>query len=82
MREFLLGNQWLEEAVECFSDQGWSTEQITDYANAWSNYIVNYACYLTEEGYSAKETAKIVNESVEQADYDLSRMPIIPGEAN
>jgi hypothetical protein len=40
MREFLLGNQWLKEAVERFSDQGWSTEQITDYINAWSSRVV------------------------------------------
>jgi hypothetical protein len=31
MREFLLGNQWLGEAVERFNDKDWSTEQITDY---------------------------------------------------
>jgi hypothetical protein len=80
MEEFLLGREWLETLVDRLDDQGWSEEQITNYANAWSSVVINYVCYLTVEGYSAKEAAKIVNSAVEQADFDLSRMPIVPGD--
>ena len=78
MREFLLGNQWLEEAVERFKDKGWSTEQITDYINAWSSRVMAYVLYLTEEGYSATEIPKIVNSAIDEADFDLNRLPVIP----
>jgi hypothetical protein len=78
MREFLLGNQWLEEAVERFNEKGWPTEQITDYVNAWSSRVVAYVLYLKEEGYSAAEIPKIVNSAIDDADFDLSQMPVVP----
>jgi len=78
MQEFFLGNQWLEEAVERFSDQCWSKEQITDYVKAWSNRVVAYVLYLTEEGYSAAEIVKIVNSAIDKTHFDLSRMPVVP----
>jgi hypothetical protein len=71
-----LGDQWLEKAVERFSDKGWSKEQIPDYVNAWSSRAVAYVLYLMEEGYSATEIAKIVNSAIDEVDFDLSRMPV------
>jgi hypothetical protein len=81
MQDFLLGRQWLETLVDRLDDQGKSVEEITEAADAWSNHIIRYVCYLTEEGYSAKEIAKIVNSAVEAADFDLRRMPIVSGDS-
>ena len=80
MREFLLGHQWLEALVDRLDDEGWSAEQITNYVNAWADRVVAYVLYLTAEGYSTPETARIVSEAVEEANFQLSRMPIVPGD--
>jgi hypothetical protein len=80
MDGFLLGAKWLEELVDRLDDEGWTAEQISDYANAWSSCVVRYACYLTEEGYSAKETARLINAAVDKVDFDLSQMPVVPGD--
>ena len=71
MRDFLLGNEWLEEAVD-------REEQITEHINAWSSRVVAYVLYLMKEGYGAPETVRIVNAAVDKADFDLSKMPVIP----
>jgi hypothetical protein len=78
MGEFLLGNQWLETLVHRLDNEGLSEEQIATYADAWSITVVRYVLYLASEGYSTKQIVQIVNEAVEQADYDLRLMPIIP----
>ena len=78
MRDFLRGNQWLETLVDRLDDEGWSAEQITNYVNAWADRVVAYVVYLTQEGYSTPEIAKIVDSAIEAADFDLSRMPIVP----
>jgi hypothetical protein len=80
MREFLLDNQWLETIVDRLDDEGWSAEQITNYVNAWADRVVAYVVYLTQEGYSTPEIAKIVDSAIEAADFDLSRMPIVPSD--
>jgi hypothetical protein len=80
MRDFLLGNQWLETLVDRLDDEGWSAEQITNYVNAWADRVVAYVVYLTQEGYSTPEIAKIVDSAIEAADFDLSRMPIVPSD--
>jgi len=81
MREFLLDNQWLETIVDRLDDEGWSAEHITNYVNAWADCVVAYVVYLTQEGYSTPEIAKIVDSAIEAADFDLSRMPIVPSES-
>jgi hypothetical protein len=78
MYDFLLGNEWLEEAVDRFADKGWSEEQIADYITAWSSRVVAYVLYLMMEGYSVAETVQIVNAAVDEADFDLAKMPIVP----
>jgi hypothetical protein len=78
MRDFLLGNEWLEEAVDRFAERGWSEEQITEHVNAWADRVVAYVLYLMREGYGAPETVRIVNAAVDKADFDLSKMPVIP----
>jgi len=78
MRDFLRGNQWLETLVDRLDDEGWSAEQITNHVNAWADRVVAYVVYLTQEGYSTPEIAKIVDSAIEAADFDLSRMPIVP----
>jgi len=80
MRDFLLGNQWLETLVDRLDDEGWSAEQITNYVNAWADRVVAYVVYLTQEGYSTPGIAKIVDSAIEAADFDLSRMPIVPSD--
>jgi len=40
--------------------------------------VVAYVLYLTKEVYSAAETAKIVNSAIDEADFDLSQMPVVP----
>ena len=80
MRDFLLGNQWLETLVDRLDDEGWSAEQITNHVNAWADRVVAYVVYLTQEGYSTPEIAKIVDSAIEAADFDLSRMPIVPSD--
>jgi len=55
MREFLLGDQLLEECVEHCIDKGRSIERITDFVNAWILRTVAYVIYLTLEGYSAED---------------------------
>jgi hypothetical protein len=81
MREFLLGHKWLERLVDRLDDEGWSVEQISDYVNAWADRVVAYIIYLTHEGYSAQEIAKIVNSAVEAANFDLTLMPVVPNDS-
>ena len=81
MREFLLGHKWLESLVDRLDDEGWSVEQISDYVNAWADRVVAYIIYLTHEGYSAQEIAKIVNSAVEAANFDLTLMPVVPNDS-
>jgi hypothetical protein len=78
MREFLLGNQWLEALVDRLSEEGLSEEQIATYADGWVIATVRYVCWLAAEGYSSQEIVKIVNAAVEAADFDLARMPVVP----
>jgi len=75
---FLLGDGWLEEAVDRLADKGWSTEEITDYVNLWVARTVAYVLYLAQEGYSSDQIVEIVHEAVGEAEYDLSRMPVVP----
>jgi hypothetical protein len=81
MRDFLRGNQWLETLVDRLDDEGWSAEQITNHVNAWADRVVAYVLYLMKEGYSAAETVKIVNAEIDEADFDLARMPIVPSDS-
>ena len=81
MREFLLGHKWLERLVDRLDDEGWSVEQISDYVNAWADRVVAYIIYLTHDGYSAQEIAKIVNSAVEAANFDLTLMPVVPNDS-
>jgi len=78
MREFLLGNQWLEEAVERFNDKGWSAEQITDYINACSSRVVGLRTLSNGGRLFGRRDPKIVNSAIDEADFDLNRLPVIP----
>jgi hypothetical protein len=78
MRDFLLGEEWLEEAVERFAERGWSTDQITDHINAWVARVVAYVVYLTQESYSVADIVESVNSAINSADFGLSKMPVVP----
>jgi hypothetical protein len=59
-------------------NRGWSTEQITDHINTWVSRVIAYVVYLTREGYTLDQIVTMVYAAIDKADYDLSRMPIVP----
>ena len=74
----MLGNRWLEMLVDRLDDEGLSEQQIALYVDGWVIATVRYICWLAQEGFSAAETVKIVNSAVDEADFDLAKMPVVP----
>ena len=78
MGEFLFGDKWLDQMVDRLADKGWTVDRMTDHINAWVDRTIRYVIYLTQEGYTSDQIVEIVHEAVAEADFDLSRMPVIP----
>jgi hypothetical protein len=75
-KDFLLGNDWLEECIVRLQARAASEEEIIAYANAWELAVIKYACWMETEGFEFEHSVRILNKAMEVADFDLAAFPI------
>jgi hypothetical protein len=77
--EFILGDWWLDECISRLENHGASREQILEYARSWELAAIRYGCWLYDEGFDFDQSVIIVNQAIDESDFDLSKFPVCNG---
>lgn len=70
--EIILNDNWLRQCLNRFPYD----DTLFDFAIQWENAAFRYLCWLQEEGFTKKRALRIIDDALEEADFDLAKFPL------